>query len=176
MQFKDEVEKILGRVQPGQRIAVSATFPPTVMSGENRRIYGRMIKRPTLTSSSFVSSLHSYAAVASFMGGSYTRVGPGWPSRPHPAGSVSSAETPSGSNPATPSTLITHRSIRLPSLAHTRTRLLLSLLSSRPDWEKVLVFAARKSETEGIAEVLRGEGVDAEGLHGDLSQGGRERR
>jgi ATP-dependent RNA helicase RhlE len=53
-----------------------------------------------------------------------------------------------------------------------RTQLLRTLVE-REGWSRVLVFVATKYATEHVADKLRRAGLDADALHGELSQGGR---
>lgn len=53
-----------------------------------------------------------------------------------------------------------------------RTQLLRHLIQSE-QWQRALVFVATKYATEHVAEKLRRSGVQAEALHGELSQGAR---
>lgn len=55
-----------------------------------------------------------------------------------------------------------------------RVELLLSLLRD-PRWRQVLVFVASIREGDRLAGALRGQGIAAQALHGDLSQGRRVR-
>lgn len=55
-----------------------------------------------------------------------------------------------------------------------RTQLLLHLLQHE-GWERALVFVASRHVSEMVAEKLRKAGVQALALHGDLSQGRRQR-
>jgi superfamily II DNA/RNA helicase len=55
-----------------------------------------------------------------------------------------------------------------------RTQLLRHLLQQHA-WERVLVFVATTHATEHVAEKLRGAGINAMPLHGQLSQGARTR-
>lgn len=53
-----------------------------------------------------------------------------------------------------------------------RTQLLRHLIQTH-GWSRVLVFVATKYATEHVADKLRRAGIDAEALHGELSQGAR---
>lgn len=55
-----------------------------------------------------------------------------------------------------------------------RTQLLVHLLQHE-GWERALVFVASRHVSETVAEKLRKAGVEAQPLHGDLSQGRRQR-
>ena len=55
-----------------------------------------------------------------------------------------------------------------------RTQLLRHLIQENK-WPRVLVFVATKYATEHVAEKLRKAGIDAQALHGELSQGARTR-
>ena len=55
-----------------------------------------------------------------------------------------------------------------------RTQLLRHLIQENK-WTRVLVFVATKYATEHVAEKLRKAGIDAQALHGELSQGARTR-
>ncbi|MCH1910341.1 DEAD/DEAH box helicase [Stenotrophomonas sp. Y6] len=55
-----------------------------------------------------------------------------------------------------------------------RVELLLALLAD-PRWRQVLVFVASIREGDRLAGALRGHGIAAQALHGDLSQGRRVR-
>jgi len=55
-----------------------------------------------------------------------------------------------------------------------RTQLLRHLVEENK-WPRVLVFVATKYATEHVAEKLRKAGINAEALHGELSQGARTR-
>lgn len=54
----------------------------------------------------------------------------------------------------------------------TRTQLLRHLVQTE-GWTRVLVFVATKYSTEHVADKLRRAGLNADALHGELSQGGR---
>lgn len=56
--------------------------------------------------------------------------------------------------------------------APARTQLLRHLVQTE-GWTRVLVFVATKYSTEHIADKLRRAGLNADALHGELSQGGR---
>ena len=108
-------------------------------------------------------------AVKAFMGGRYERVGPGWDDDDSTvAPEVDVVPT------LKPPSLIEQRSVRVDG--DKRVDLLSHILQEEDDWGKVLVFTAKKVDTEDIARALRKGGVKAEGLNGDLSQGGREVR
>ena len=74
--------------------------------------------------------------------------------------------------PSTPVTTpdILQRSIHVDP--ERRTQLLRHLIETH-DWPSVLVFVATKYATEHVARKLRGVGIGAAALHGELSQGAR---
>lgn len=74
--------------------------------------------------------------------------------------------------PSTPVTTpdILQRSIRVEP--ERRTQLLRHLIQTH-GWSSVLVFVATKYATEHVARKLRGVGIEATALHGELSQGAR---
>ncbi|MEY4940059.1 MAG: ATP-dependent helicase RhlE [Verrucomicrobiota bacterium] len=74
--------------------------------------------------------------------------------------------------PAAPATApdILQRAIEVD--APRRTQLLRHLVQTH-NWARVLVFVATKYATEHVADKLRRAGLQADALHGDLSQGGR---
>ncbi len=76
--------------------------------------------------------------------------------------------------PAEPATTpdITQRAIEVDPLR--RTQLLRHLVQENK-WPRVLVFVATKYATEHVAEKLRKAGLNAQALHGELSQGARTR-
>jgi ATP-dependent RNA helicase RhlE len=67
---------------------------------------------------------------------------------------------------------IEQRAIRIDAVR--RTELLLSLLDE-PQWRQVLVFVGSRRDSDRLAGQLRTAGVNAQALHGDLSQGRRMR-
>ncbi|NQD37600.1 DEAD/DEAH box helicase [Permianibacter sp. IMCC34836] len=52
---------------------------------------------------------------------------------------------------------------------------LLTSLLERSDVKQAIVFVATKSGTEELADVLKGQGISADALHGDMKQGFRRR-
>ncbi len=76
--------------------------------------------------------------------------------------------------PAAPATVpdILQRAVEVDPLR--RTQLLRHLVQTNP-WTRVLVFVATKYATEHVAEKLRKAGIAAGALHGELSQGARNR-
>ena len=76
--------------------------------------------------------------------------------------------------PAEPETTpdITQRAIEVDPPR--RTQLLRHLIEENK-WPRVLVFVATKYATEHVAEKLRKAGINAQALHGELSQGARTR-
>jgi superfamily II DNA/RNA helicase len=74
--------------------------------------------------------------------------------------------------PSTPATVpdIEQRAIHVD--APRRTQLLLRLIREH-GWTRVLVFVATKYSTEHVAEKLHRAGLNAEAIHGELSQGAR---
>lgn len=74
--------------------------------------------------------------------------------------------------PSTPATVpdILQRAIHVD--APRRTQLLLRLIREQ-GWTRVLVFVATKYSTEHVADKLRRAGINAEAIHGELSQGAR---
>jgi superfamily II DNA/RNA helicase len=74
--------------------------------------------------------------------------------------------------PSTPATVpdILQRAIQVD--APRRTQLLLRLIRDH-GWTRVLVFVATKYSTEHVAEKLHRAGLNAEAIHGELSQGAR---
>ena len=65
---------------------------------------------------------------------------------------------------------ITQRAIRVDMAKRTP---LLRHLIKQEEWERVLVFVGKKYTAGHVADKLNVNGIDAEALHGDLSQGAR---
>ena len=60
-------------------------------------------------------------------------------------------------------------------VAHDRKRALLSHLVKSNDWQQVLVFTRTKHGANRLAEQLERDGIEADAIHGNKSQGARTR-
>jgi ATP-dependent RNA helicase RhlE len=60
-------------------------------------------------------------------------------------------------------------------VAHDRKRALLSHLVKTGDWQQVLVFTRTKHGANRLAEQLERDGIEADAIHGNKSQGARTR-
>jgi ATP-dependent RNA helicase RhlE len=61
------------------------------------------------------------------------------------------------------------------SVAHDRKRALLAHLVKEGDWQQVLVFTRTKHGANRLAEQLGKDGIEADAIHGNKSQGARTR-
>ena len=77
--------------------------------------------------------------------------------------------------PATTAETITQHLVRLPTSDQKAKRTALRMLIDRSEIKNGIVFCNRKAEVDIVAKSLQKHGLDAAAIHGDKSQGQRER-